>query len=50
VKASYPFWAIRVLGGLMYLVGMLLMLYNVIKTMQGARMVDDAAVPAPAHH
>jgi len=50
VKASYPFWAIRVLGGLMYLAGMLLMLYNVVKTMQGARMVDDAAVPAPAHH
>ena len=50
VKASYPFWAIRVLGGLMYLVGMLLMLYNVVKTMQGARAVDDAAVPVPAHH
>ena len=50
VKASYPFWAIRVLGGLMYLVGMLLMLFNVVKTMQGARMVNDAAVPAPAHH
>ena len=50
VKASYPFWAIRVLGGLMFLTGMLLMLYNVIKTMQGARMVNDAAVPAPAHH
>ncbi len=50
VKASYPFWAIRVLGGLMYLVGMLLMLFNVIKTMQGAKVVDDAAVPVPAHH
>ena len=50
VKASYPFWAIRVLGGLMFLSGMLLMLFNVIKTMQGARMVNDAAVPAPAHH
>jgi cytochrome c oxidase cbb3-type subunit 1 len=50
VKASYPFWAIRVLGGAMYLFGMLLMLYNVVKTMQGARAVDDAAVPVPAHH
>lgn len=50
VKASYPFWAIRTLGGLMFLIGMLLMLYNVVKTMQGARMVNDAAVPAPAHH
>jgi len=34
----------------MFLGGLLLMLYNVLKTMQGARMVDDAAVPAPAHH
>ena len=50
VKASYPFWAIRTLGGLMFLSGMLLMLFNVVKTMQGARMVNDAAVPAPAHH
>jgi cytochrome c oxidase cbb3-type subunit 1 len=50
VKASYPFWAIRVLGGVMYLTGMLLMLFNVIKTMQGAKVVDDAAVPVPAHH
>ncbi|MFZ9646543.1 MAG: cytochrome C oxidase Cbb3, partial [Fluviibacter sp.] len=50
VKASYPFWAIRVLGGVMFLGGMLLMLYNIVKTMQGARMVNDAAVPAPAHH
>ena len=50
VKASYPFWAIRTLGGLMFLIGMLLMLFNVVKTMQGARMVNDAAVPAPAHH
>ena len=50
VKGSYPFWAIRTLGGLMVLSGMLLMLFNVVKTMQGARMVNDAAVPAPAHH
>ncbi len=50
VKASYPFWAIRVLGGLMFLTGMLLMLYNVVKTMQGGRAVNDAAVPVPAHH
>jgi cytochrome c oxidase cbb3-type subunit 1 len=50
VKASYPFWAIRVLGGVMFLGGMLLMLFNIVKTMQGARMVNDAAVPAPAHH
>jgi cytochrome c oxidase cbb3-type subunit 1 len=50
VKASYPFWEIRVLGGVLFLGGMVLMLFNIVKTMQGARMVNDAAVPAPAHH
>ncbi len=50
VKASYPFWAIRVLGGVMFLSGMLLMLFNMVKTMQGGRVVNDDLVPAPAHH
>jgi cytochrome c oxidase cbb3-type subunit 1 len=48
VKASYPFWTIRVLGGLLFLVGMLLMAYNVFKTVAGAKPVD-APVLAPAH-
>jgi len=47
VKATYPFYAIRLLGGLLYLAGMLIMLYNVLKTVAGAQAVD-AAIPLPA--
>jgi len=51
VKASYPFWTIRVVGGAMFLVGMILMLYNVLKTIAAGRAVDDARIPEPvAHH
>jgi cytochrome c oxidase cbb3-type subunit 1 len=34
VKATWPFYVIRVLGGVMYLAGMLVMSWNVIKTVQ----------------
>jgi len=47
VKATYPFYTIRLLGGLLYLSGMLIMLYNVVKTMGAARAVEPA-IPAPA--
>jgi cytochrome c oxidase cbb3-type subunit 1 len=47
VKASYPFYAIRLLGGLLYLAGMLVMAYNVMKTIAAGETVD-AAIPAPA--
>jgi cytochrome c oxidase cbb3-type subunit 1 len=47
VKATYPFYAIRLAGGVLYLGGMVLMLYNMVKTIGAARSVD-AAIPAPA--
>jgi cytochrome c oxidase cbb3-type subunit 1 len=47
VKATYPFYAIRLLGGILYLGGMLIMTYNMIKTIAGARAAD-ATIPAPA--
>ena len=47
VKASYPFYAIRLLGGVLYFAGMLIMLYNVAKTVAGARAVEGS-IPAPA--
>jgi len=46
VKASYPFYAIRFLGGLLYLSGMLIMAWNMWKTIAGARPVE-APIPAP---
>jgi len=47
VKATYPFYAIRLLGGLLYLGGMLVMAYNVFKTIAGAS-AEDARIPVPA--
>ena len=48
VKASYPFWTIRVVGGLLFLTGMVLMAYNMFKTIASGKAVDDAKVLAPA--
>jgi cytochrome c oxidase cbb3-type subunit 1 len=48
VKATYPFYAIRLLGGLLYLGGMLLMAYNVAQTMAAGKTVE-APIPAPAY-
>jgi len=47
VKATYPFYAIRLLGGLLYFSGMLVMFYNMVKTIAGATTAD-ATIPAPA--
>src|SRR5512134_476890 len=46
VKATYPFYAVRLLGGVLYLAGMLIMLYNVYKTMGDAQSVE-APIPVP---
>ena len=47
VKATYPFYAIRLVGGVLFLGGMLIMAYNMIKTIAGSRGVE-APIPAPA--
>ncbi len=48
VKATYPFYVIRVAGGLLYLGGMILMLWNTVMTAMSGRAVD-APIPQPAH-
>jgi len=51
VKATYPFYAIRLAGGVLFLGGMLIMAYNMIKTIAGSRGVE-APIPlagATAH-
>ena len=48
VKATYPFYAIRLIGGVLYLAGMGVMAYNVAKTIAGGRAVN-AAVLSPAY-
>ena len=47
VKASWPFYVIRLAGGLLYLGGMLVMGWNVIKTVQAGR-AEAVRIPAPA--
>ena len=49
VERTYPFYYVRLLGGAMFLFGMFIMLYNVLKTVSSAKAVDDA-IPAPAAH
>ena len=34
VKATYPFWTIRLLGGVLFLSGMLIMAYNMWRTIR----------------
>src|SRR5215204_1645605 len=48
VKATYPFYAIRLLGGVLYLCGMLIMAWNVFQTVAAAKPAE-ALIPAPAH-
>ncbi len=45
VKATYPYYAIRLLGGVIVLSGMFLMAYNVWKTIAGQRPVP-ALIPS----
>jgi cytochrome c oxidase cbb3-type subunit 1 len=48
VKATYPYYTVRLLGGVLFFVGMLIMAWNVWKTVAGQRAVDDAKIPAVA--
>jgi len=50
VKATMPYYVIRLAGGVLYLTGMLLMAYNMLKTIRQGRSTD-APIPAlvPAH-
>jgi cytochrome c oxidase cbb3-type subunit 1 len=49
VKASYPYYYVRLFGGLLYLAGMFIMAWNVAKTVTGAKAVDAPVLAAPAH-
>jgi cytochrome c oxidase cbb3-type subunit 1 len=47
VKATFPYYVIRMAGGLLYLAGMLIMAYNTFKTVSGGQPAD-ARIPAIA--
>ncbi len=50
VKATYPFWIIRLLGGLLFLSGMLVMAWNMVLTIAGGKAVNAPVLaPAAAH-
>src|SRR5437764_3232513 len=44
VKATYPFYAIRLAGGVLFFGGMLIMAYNMVRTIAGAHAVE-APIP-----
>ncbi len=44
VKATWPFYLVRLIGGLLYLAGMLVMAWNVVMTVRSGRAVP-AAIP-----
>ena len=48
LSSTYPFYAIRFLGGAMIMVGMFVMVWNVWKTVTRPAAVVDVAIPAPA--
>ena len=41
VKATFPYYVIRLSGGVLYLAGMLIMAYNTYKTVSGSKPVDS---------
>jgi cytochrome c oxidase cbb3-type subunit 1 len=45
VKATFPYYVIRLAGGTLYFSGMLVMAYNVAKTIAAGK-VEDAIIPA----
>ena len=50
VKETYPFWKIRLLGGLLFLSGMIIMAWNMFLTMAGGKAVNAPVLaPAAAH-
>ena len=45
VKATFPYYVIRLSGGLLYLAGMLIMAFNTYKTVSGSKPADSR-IPA----
>ena len=50
VKATYPFYVIRWLGGLLYLSGMVLMAWNTVMTMRAGKVAIAPVPPVAAAH
>lgn len=48
VTSIMPMYAMRAIGGTLYMIGMLVLVYNIIKTVQIGNKVEDEEVEAPA--
>jgi len=48
IARTYPFYGVRLLGGLLFLSGMLIMCWNTWRTIRDAK-IEDVPVMAPAH-
>ncbi|MGY6553355.1 MAG: cytochrome-c oxidase, cbb3-type subunit I [Wenzhouxiangella sp.] len=50
LQATYPYYYLRLLGGIVFLSGMFFMVYNLYKTWQMApRQLEEVPVAAPSH-
>ena len=49
VQAMHPFYVVRATGGALFLTGMLIMAFNVYKTIARGKAVVADPIPAPAH-
>ena len=49
LKAKYPYYMVRLLGGLMFFAGMLVMVYNVVRTLTGSSHAQEVnkTIPQP---
>ncbi|HEU4621708.1 MAG TPA: cbb3-type cytochrome c oxidase subunit I, partial [Burkholderiaceae bacterium] len=50
IKATYPYYVVRVIGGALYLTGMLIMLYNMVRTIRMAPSAQTPPVALAAAH
>ena len=48
LAAPQPFYVVRLLGGLLFLAGMLIMVYNTVRTIQGSTIPVDTPIPQSA--
>ncbi|MBZ8135544.1 cbb3-type cytochrome c oxidase subunit I, partial [Afifella sp. IM 167] len=49
VKATYPFYVIRLGGGLLYLTGMVIMAWNTVMTIKSGKVAAAPIPMVPAH-
>jgi cytochrome c oxidase cbb3-type subunit 1 len=45
---NYPYWHTRTLAGIIFTVGMLFFIYNVLMTIQKGKALQSSGAPAPA--